>query len=159
MGSIWEKGCSFVKKTVSYYSQSRGCKGRTQRKEQLQIPFLFVATKMPWELGNVKHSEQKVLVSLLPFKSQNTPQTHSMQGWVQKADTEPVCWEKSRCCFSAATQDELSCPRAGAATVSLSRESRSSCPCSKQSITVQTTNSSFQFVHSCLGRQCNTDCC
>lgn len=132
---------------------------KNPRKRAAQIPFLFVATEMPRELGNVKHSEQKVLVSLLPFKSQNTPQTHSMQGWVQKADTEPVCWEKSQCCFSAATRHELSCPGAGAATVSPSHESRSSCPCSEQSVTVQTTNSSFQFVHSCLGRQCNADCC
>lgn len=42
------------------------------KKRAAQMSLLFVATKMPSEWGNVKHSEQKVLVSLLPFKSQNT---------------------------------------------------------------------------------------
>lgn len=88
------KGCSFVKKKSQLFFTEQRMQRKNPRKRAAQIPFLFVATEMPRELGNVKHSEQKVLVSLLPFKSQNTPQTHSMQGWVQKADTEPVCWEK-----------------------------------------------------------------
>lgn len=55
--------------------------------------------------SNMKHSEQKVLVTLFPLKSPNTHRTHSMQGQIQEMafsqDMELVCWEKSQCCFSS----------------------------------------------------------
>lgn len=127
------------------------------KKRVAQISFLFVATKMLQEQGNGKHSEQKVLVSLLLFKSQNTHQTQSMQGQIHKTalqqDTELVCWEKSQCCFSAAAREQLGfhpCPRAITTTASLQLASKGfRCPCRKQLVTFQTLAANYKQFPIC----------